>query len=336
MTQSLLLLVVDINDNEPIFKPYQSAIEISENYSPGIITTLEATDKDEGAYGQVMYYLQDMDHDSESFSITTQQGKGVLRLKKDLDYERKNVYQLRVIAVDRANSGPVHTGTAAILIKIIDEEDQPPEFVQVQAVIRVPEDVRMGVRLTQVKAVDGDRGINNRIKYTIERNPFFAIDEFQGFVYTIKELDREDLDNQVNGAYILKLRATEVPKSGARGPFVETEVTIFITDVNDETPTFMEEFYRCEISENAQINMPVTFIDEVENTVFDHDVGKNGTFQLFIDPPDPTFEIVPDIAVNEATFIIRVKDPYLLDYEMKTEINFTIVAKEVEAPGKWR
>uniref|UniRef100_T1H1K7 Cadherin domain-containing protein n=1 Tax=Megaselia scalaris TaxID=36166 RepID=T1H1K7_MEGSC len=81
--------------------------------------------------------------------------------------------------------------------------------------------------------------------------------------------------------------------------------------------------------------MPVTFIDDVENTVFDHDVGRNGTFQLFIDPPTDTFEIIPEVAVNEATFIIRVKDPLLLDYEMQTEVNFTIIAKEVESPGKW-
>lgn len=53
MTQSLLLLVEDINDNEPIFKPYKTALEVPENSGPGIITTVEATDRDEGAYGQV-------------------------------------------------------------------------------------------------------------------------------------------------------------------------------------------------------------------------------------------------------------------------------------------
>lgn len=53
VTQSMLLLVEDINDNEPIFKPYQSALEVPEDSPPGILTTLEATDLDEGAYGQV-------------------------------------------------------------------------------------------------------------------------------------------------------------------------------------------------------------------------------------------------------------------------------------------
>lgn len=53
ITQSFLLLVEDVNDNEPIFKPYPSAITVKEDASPGILTTVEATDLDEGAYGQV-------------------------------------------------------------------------------------------------------------------------------------------------------------------------------------------------------------------------------------------------------------------------------------------
>ena len=53
ITQSFLLLVEDVNDNEPIFKPYPSAITVKEDASPGILATVEATDLDEGAYGQV-------------------------------------------------------------------------------------------------------------------------------------------------------------------------------------------------------------------------------------------------------------------------------------------
>lgn len=53
VTQSFLLLVEDINDNSPIFLPYQSTIEIPEDSQPDILTALETVDADEGAYGQV-------------------------------------------------------------------------------------------------------------------------------------------------------------------------------------------------------------------------------------------------------------------------------------------
>ncbi|XP_073815991.1 cadherin 88C [Musca autumnalis] len=340
VTQSFLLLVEDINDNAPIFLPYQGAIEIPENSESGVITALEAIDADEGAYGQVVYYLQELEGDNDMFAITTNQGKGVLSLTGQLDYESKALYQLRVLAVDRANQGPVNTGTAAILIKVKDIEDQPPEFVKVQPVARIAEDAPVGTRVMRVLCVDGDRGINNPIAYELESNELFAIERNTGWIYTVRELDREDPSNQVNGAYILKITAKEIsktsPHSSPHAAQVKTEVTIIVSDVNDEIPTFGESLYRCEVNENAQSNTPLNFIDgDIRHFVYDRDVGNNGTFRLFLDPPNDIFEIVPDIAVNEASFMIRVKNPRSLDYEQLKEINFTLFAREVDEPSRY-
>lgn len=63
---------------------------------------MEATDADLGAHGQVVYYLQELDGDNNVFSISTINGKGVIRLVGSLDYERKYLYQLRILAIDRA------------------------------------------------------------------------------------------------------------------------------------------------------------------------------------------------------------------------------------------
>lgn len=76
--------------------------------------------------------------------MQTVNGKGVIRLINKLDYEKKSLYQLRVLAVDRANQGRVNTGTAAILVKVQDEEDQPPEFVVASPVTRISEDAPIG------------------------------------------------------------------------------------------------------------------------------------------------------------------------------------------------
>lgn len=345
VTQSFLLLVEDINDNVPIFLPYQNAIEIPEGSEPGVISTLEAQDADEGAYGQVVYYLQELDGDNDVFSISTHQGKGVLRLQRQLDYETKSLYQLRILAIDRANQGPINTGTAAILIKVKDIEDQPPEFVEVQAVARIPEDAPVGTKVLRVRAIDGDRGINNPIAYALDGNDLFDIDEHTGVVYTLTVMDREEDGDQVNGAHILRITATELSKTGAEGATatqevpstVRTEVTIIVTDVNDEIPTFGEAIYRCEVNENAQSNTPLNFIDgEVQNFVYDHDEGKNGTFRLFLDPPNDLFEIVPELAVNEANFMLRVRNSKSLDFEQFVEINFTIFAREIDEPTRWR
>ena len=59
---------------------------------------------------QVVYSLQELDGDDDMFSITTVNGKGIIRLIGQLDYERKFLYQLRVMAVDRANNERVSNG----------------------------------------------------------------------------------------------------------------------------------------------------------------------------------------------------------------------------------
>lgn len=58
ITQSLLLLVEDVNDNTPVFLPYQPSINLREDAPQGVVAALEATDADEGAYGQVIYQLE--------------------------------------------------------------------------------------------------------------------------------------------------------------------------------------------------------------------------------------------------------------------------------------
>ncbi|XP_046405905.1 cadherin-23 [Ischnura elegans] len=331
VTQGLLLLVDDINDNEPIFRPFQSTINIPENARPGLnIATVEAVDRDEGLYGQVVYYIQELEGDDDTFSINTIDGKGVIVLKGSLDYEKKFLYQIRVLAVDRSNDYRVNSGTAAILVKVDDVEDQPPEFNLVNPVTRVREDMPIGSPVLQVKAVDGDRGINNKIKYSITKGPqdLFGINVNSGIIYTLKTLDRESPYNS-NGAYVLEIMAQEVSKRVSPAPTAKTEVTVIILDVNDEVPTFRSKFYVAEVNENAQANTPVTFLGGSTPQVFDHDQGSNGTFLMYIDGDGGVFEVTPQRGVNEAAFLIRVQESKKLDYEKVTVMNFTLVAKEI-------
>lgn len=60
-------------------------------------------------------------------------------------------------------------------------------------------------------AVDGDRGVNNRISYSIISGgeDQFDIDGITGVIFTINSLDREDPDNN-NGAYILEILVSTI------------------------------------------------------------------------------------------------------------------------------
>ena len=62
--------------------------------------------------------------------------------------------------------------------------------------------------------------------------------------------------------------------------------------------------------------------------------GKNGTFKLFLKGDKGVFEITPTTVINEATFLIKVKNSTYLDYEQVKHVNFTIVARETAANPK--
>lgn len=45
----------DVNDNRPVFQPFANTLMLRENAPPAVILTVEATDRDQGVYGQVTY-----------------------------------------------------------------------------------------------------------------------------------------------------------------------------------------------------------------------------------------------------------------------------------------
>lgn len=59
-TANINVTIIDVNDNNPNFTKFQTPIEVSEGENVGyVVTVIEATDKDSGAYGTVGYFLND-------------------------------------------------------------------------------------------------------------------------------------------------------------------------------------------------------------------------------------------------------------------------------------
>lgn len=69
--------------------------------------------------------------------------------KGQLDYEKQTIHQVKVLAIDRAKEGKINTGTAVVLVKVEDVEDQPPEFVTVTSVARLEENSPIGTSVIQ-------------------------------------------------------------------------------------------------------------------------------------------------------------------------------------------
>lgn len=57
--------------------------------------------------------------------------------------------------------------------------------------------------------------------------------------------------------------------------------------------------------------------------------GINGTFELSLEPNDNIFEITPKHVINEANFIIRVRNHTRIDYEAVKQFEYKMVAREL-------
>ena len=58
---------------------------------------------------------------SETFSVTTKNGAAVLNLISELNYEKRNLYEVLVEAMDRASPGDINTATATVVVKVEDD-----------------------------------------------------------------------------------------------------------------------------------------------------------------------------------------------------------------------
>ena len=116
----------------------------------------------------------------------------------------------------------------------MDVNDNPPKFNrQFSATIR--EDREIGSFVLQVSTSDADIGSNANVTYQLDSlgtsGSKFAIDVHSGNITVKERLDRETMDK---GYYILMVQATD-------GFHVNKgSVTLFIKDVNDNSPVFQQ------------------------------------------------------------------------------------------------
>ena len=64
------IFITDVNDNAPIFDPVTYSMSVNENEDVGFpITTVTATDKDDGTNGEIMYSIVTVQPDEDKFKV---------------------------------------------------------------------------------------------------------------------------------------------------------------------------------------------------------------------------------------------------------------------------
>uniref|UniRef100_A0A8C9Y2T6 Cadherin domain-containing protein n=1 Tax=Sander lucioperca TaxID=283035 RepID=A0A8C9Y2T6_SANLU len=154
-TASLLVRVSDINDNAPKFSNAEYQGEVLETASVGAsLLTLSAVDPDEGANGSVTYSILSQSPSSDSPVFELDSSSGTLQLAQPLDYSEVKVYSLVVQASDGGT--PSLVGNGSVVVKVKDENNNPPEFSKESYDVAVSENLASGASILTLEVNDRD------------------------------------------------------------------------------------------------------------------------------------------------------------------------------------
>lgn len=113
----------------------------------------------------------------------------------DLDYERKQQYELVIRATDSV-SGVSAEVPVSVLVQ--DVNDCLPVFETDNYNVTVSEGTALGSIILTVAALDNDTGVNQMVTYAIQTDnknssEYFQMDPAEGVIYLKKSLDHEQL-----------------------------------------------------------------------------------------------------------------------------------------------
>ncbi|XP_077348514.1 cadherin-7 [Lithobates pipiens] len=280
-TTSVTVTLTDVNDNPPRFPKKSDQYYVPESLPVGsTVAKIKATDDDVGLNAEMEYKIVDGDGQSVfKISVDKDTQEGIISIQKELDYETKIIYTLRIEAANKhvdnrfLSVGPfMDTTTVKITVEDVDE---PPIFSQAFYTMVESESAKIGSSIGTVMAHDPD-STNSPVRYSIDRNTdlerYFNIDANSGVITIAKPLDRET--NAVHNITVLAIESQNPAQIG------KGFVSISILDINDNAPEFAME-YETNVCENAS---PGQVIQEI--SAVDKDEPSNGHLFYFTLPPD--------------------------------------------------
>ncbi|XP_027253884.1 protocadherin beta-8-like [Cricetulus griseus] len=316
-TTEVHIEVLDINDNAPQFDQLLYRVQIPEDSPIGsLITTVSATDKDIGVNGQISYSLfQASDDISKTFS--THPLTGEVRLKEQLDFEKTQSYEVNIEARDAGT----FSGKCTILIQVVDVNDHAPEIVL--SAFNNPISENLPETMVAVFSVsDLDSGENGKITCYIQDDlPFFLRPSEENF-YTL--LTQKPLDRETTAEYNITITVVDMGSPMLR---TQVNVTVEVSDVNDNAPAFTQTSYTLFVQEN---NSPALHIGTISAT--DSDSGSNAHITYSLLPThDPQLALSSLISINADNgqlFALRA-----LDYETLQTFEFHVGATDQGSPA---
>ncbi|XP_056899773.1 protocadherin alpha-13-like [Takifugu flavidus] len=320
-TMEIIIQVLDVNDNSPVFTKDVYTASLNENSPPGtLVIRVNATDLDEGANGDIIYsFGQELDtRVKNKFDINPSTGD--ITVSGVIDFEENKMYEIDVQASDK---GAIPLSMyRTVMIKVTDVNDNIPEIEITSFSKSVPEDARIGTTVALISVSDRDSGPNGKVSCFIREDvPFTLSPSLQDNMFAV--VTKSHLDREATPLYEITVVAKD---SGEPSLSSEKKLSVVVSDVNDNSPQFSMHPYTFYVPENNDLVLPVFSV-----TASDHDDSNNAqiTYRIHRENTAETAGLFLNIN-SENGDIFALKS---FDFEAQKTFQFQVVASDSGSPS---
>nr|NP_001019348.1 protocadherin 2 gamma 4 precursor [Danio rerio]AAU06421.1 protocadherin cluster 2 gamma 4 [Danio rerio] len=232
---TVLIDIVDINDNAPIVILKSLNIPIPESALPGTeVGIINVQDRDSENNGQVRCSIQQ----NVPFKLVPSiKNYYSLVTTGELDRELLSEYNITITATDEGS--PPLSSTKIIHLTVADVNDNPPVFQQQNYRAHVQENNKAGSSICSVSATDPDWRQNGTVVYSLLSSDvngapvssFLSINGDTGVIHAVRSFDYE----QMKSFKVLVLARD----NGSPPLSSNVTVSVFISDENDNSPQIL-------------------------------------------------------------------------------------------------
>ncbi|KAL8194349.1 UNVERIFIED_CONTAM: hypothetical protein K2H54_015943 [Gekko kuhli] len=318
-TLRIVINVLDVNDNAPLFNQSVYKVQVPENPVNGtLVTTLSATDLDEGMAKEVAYSFSSLVSARVKNVFQISEITGEIKIIGLLDYEDLNLWEIQVVAEDKGN--PPLAGHCKVVVEIIDVNDNAPEVSLKSLSVPVPENSPQGMVVALISVSDKDSGVNGQVICSLwpPGLPFKLVSNFRNYYSLVLQ---EPLDREQVAKYELVVTGRD---EGTPSLSATRSLVVPIGDINDNAPTFAQSSYTIFVKEN---NPPGAHIFTMSAS--DPDVAENALISYWLD--EKLWPLSSYISVHSESGKLYALQPF--DYEELKLLEFQVSAKDAGLPS---
>lgn len=173
----------DVNDNPPGFLEESYMVELAENATAGTrVVQVKAEDVDTGVFGKVQYTAI-LGYLNTSLNLDPKTGM-ITVATNNHGFDREAMPDIRFLVEARDNDGIGNRATVPLIIKLLDVNDETPEFERSIYEFILAANLRNFTSPAIIKAIDKDaEPPNNIVRYELILGNFenkFALNEITG------------------------------------------------------------------------------------------------------------------------------------------------------------